>query len=242
VARRARRVARRARRSRRRGRRVLRLFPGSLRRPVSGPEQAETILGTATGLGMGCSIVRPAGPWAGERGREAVGGVPCGDGRRDPGEDWLLVLTRTRSCRRASRIVILTELAAAEATTSRRSSCGSGTSRSRSPVSRGRSGTARRGISMPGDCSGRTRRSGSRGRTTSTSSVIRRSRGSCGGTSGSTRSSRRACRSAGRAPAGVPRRGSPPGAGGVLRRPRPCSASRTRIGGASTTDVTVTPT
>lgn len=45
-------------------------FPGALRNPASGPEQAETILRTAAGLGVGCTIHSPRQPWwSGEVGK-----------------------------------------------------------------------------------------------------------------------------------------------------------------------------
>lgn len=41
------------------------LFPGSIRRPASGSEQADTIARTAAGAGMGCTIHVPREPWWG---------------------------------------------------------------------------------------------------------------------------------------------------------------------------------
>ncbi|MFE6362970.1 hypothetical protein ACFVP3_23600 [Streptomyces sp. NPDC057806] len=41
------------------------LFPGSIRRPASGGEQADTIARTAAGAGIGCTIHVPRKPWWG---------------------------------------------------------------------------------------------------------------------------------------------------------------------------------
>ncbi|WPH57636.1 hypothetical protein [Mycobacterium phage WXIN] len=42
-------------------------FPGALKKPYSGTEQADTILRTAAGAGMGCTIHSSRQPWWGER-------------------------------------------------------------------------------------------------------------------------------------------------------------------------------
>lgn len=42
-------------------------FPGALRKPFSGTEQAEAIQRTAAGAGMGCTIHTPRQPWWGDR-------------------------------------------------------------------------------------------------------------------------------------------------------------------------------
>lgn len=40
-------------------------FPGALSKPASGPEQVETILRVAAGVGIGCTIHQPRQPWWG---------------------------------------------------------------------------------------------------------------------------------------------------------------------------------
>lgn len=45
-------------------------FPGALKKPASGTEQAETIARTAAGLGIGCTIHAPRRPWSGASGGE----------------------------------------------------------------------------------------------------------------------------------------------------------------------------
>lgn len=40
-------------------------FPGAMRKPASSPEQAETLLRTANGAGIGCTIHVPRHPWWG---------------------------------------------------------------------------------------------------------------------------------------------------------------------------------
>jgi hypothetical protein len=89
------------------------LYPGSGRRPVSGPEQAETILATATGLGMGCSIVRPARAWAGDEVEKRSAAFRAAMAVATPVEDWLLVLDADEVVSPCRPDVILTELAAA---------------------------------------------------------------------------------------------------------------------------------
>ena len=42
-------------------------FPGALKRPYSGTEQAEAIQRTAAGAGMGCTVHTPRQPWWGTR-------------------------------------------------------------------------------------------------------------------------------------------------------------------------------
>lgn len=39
------------------------LFPGAVKKPASGSEQADTIARTAAGAGMGCTIHSPRAPW-----------------------------------------------------------------------------------------------------------------------------------------------------------------------------------
>jgi hypothetical protein len=68
------------------------LFPGSGRKPVSGPEQAETILATATALGMGCTIVRPQRAWAGNEVGKRDAAFKVANALAEPGRDWLLIM------------------------------------------------------------------------------------------------------------------------------------------------------
>lgn len=47
-------------------------FPGAFKKPYSGTEQADAILRTAAGVGMGCTIHQSRQPWSGRNGGEVA--------------------------------------------------------------------------------------------------------------------------------------------------------------------------
>lgn len=68
-------------------------FPGALQKPFSGTEQADTILHTAAGAGMGCTIHAPRRVWSGRNGGEVAKRdfmFRLGMAFATPGEDWFL--------------------------------------------------------------------------------------------------------------------------------------------------------
>lgn len=65
------------------------LFPGALRRPASGTDQAETILRTAAGAGIGCTIHAPRRPWWGNEVEKRDHMFRLGGTFAEPG-DWFL--------------------------------------------------------------------------------------------------------------------------------------------------------
>jgi hypothetical protein len=65
------------------------LFPGALRKPSSGIEQAETIAHTAAGAGMGCTIHAPLQPWWGGEVAKRDFMFRLGSTMAQPG-DWFL--------------------------------------------------------------------------------------------------------------------------------------------------------
>lgn len=67
------------------------LFPGALKKPASGPEQAETILRVAAGAGMGCTIHAPGEPWWGGEVEKRDTMFCIGAALTTP-DDWYLVV------------------------------------------------------------------------------------------------------------------------------------------------------
>lgn len=65
------------------------LFPGALRKPVSGPEQIETIHRVAAGTGMGVTVHAPREPWWGNEVEKRDFMFRLGEGIARPG-DWYL--------------------------------------------------------------------------------------------------------------------------------------------------------
>lgn len=66
-------------------------FPGALRKPASGGEQADTIARTAAGTGIGCTIHVPRSPWWGGE-VEKRDWMFKAAGLMTTSEDWLLVI------------------------------------------------------------------------------------------------------------------------------------------------------
>lgn len=67
------------------------LFPDSMIKPLSGPEQAETILRTAHGAGIGCTVHAPAQPWWGDQVEKRDFTFRLGETVADDG-DWYLII------------------------------------------------------------------------------------------------------------------------------------------------------
>jgi hypothetical protein len=65
------------------------LFPGALRKPASGTEQAEIILHTAAGAGIGCTIHAPRQPWWGNEVQKRAYMFRLAEGMTTA-DDWLL--------------------------------------------------------------------------------------------------------------------------------------------------------
>lgn len=66
------------------------MFPGATRKPASGSEQAETILHTAAGAGIGCTIQAPGRPWWGGEVEKRDAMFRLGMTFAEPGRDWFL--------------------------------------------------------------------------------------------------------------------------------------------------------
>lgn len=66
------------------------LFPGATTKPASGSEQAETILHTAAGAGIGCTIHSPRQPWWGNEVEKRDYMLQLGMTMAEPGVDWFL--------------------------------------------------------------------------------------------------------------------------------------------------------
>ncbi|MFF9310085.1 hypothetical protein ACF1BS_04155 [Streptomyces sp. NPDC014748] len=66
------------------------LFPGAVRTPASGSEQADTIAHVAAGAGMGCTIHVPRQPWWGNEVAKRDFMVQLAMTMAEPGVDWLL--------------------------------------------------------------------------------------------------------------------------------------------------------
>lgn len=66
------------------------LFPGAVRKPASGSEQADTIARTAAGLGMGCTVHVPREPWWGNEVGKRDFMMRLALTVAEPGADWLL--------------------------------------------------------------------------------------------------------------------------------------------------------
>lgn len=66
------------------------LFPGATRKPASGTEQAETILHTAAGAGIGCTVHAPGQPWWGNEVGKRDFMFRLGMTMAEPGVDWFL--------------------------------------------------------------------------------------------------------------------------------------------------------
>lgn len=65
------------------------LFPGAVRKPASGSEQAEVIAHTAAGAGVGCTIHAPRVPWWGNEVGKRNWMFQAGSLIAEPG-DWFL--------------------------------------------------------------------------------------------------------------------------------------------------------
>jgi hypothetical protein len=65
------------------------LFPGAVRKPASGMEQAEAIAHVAAGAGMGCTIHAPRQPWWGNEVEKRDFMFRLGSTMAEPG-DWFL--------------------------------------------------------------------------------------------------------------------------------------------------------
>jgi hypothetical protein len=65
-------------------------FPGALRKPASSAEQAEAILRTAAGAGIGCTIHSPRQPWWGNEVEKRDYMFRLGMTLAQPGTDWFL--------------------------------------------------------------------------------------------------------------------------------------------------------
>lgn len=65
------------------------LFPGALRKPSSGSEQAEVIAHAAAGAGMGCTVHTPNAPWWGNEVGKRDWMFRAGSLVAEPG-DWFL--------------------------------------------------------------------------------------------------------------------------------------------------------
>lgn len=66
------------------------LFPGAIRKPASGGEQADTIARTAAGSGIGCTIHVPREPWWGNEVGKRDAMFRLAMSIAEPGVDWLL--------------------------------------------------------------------------------------------------------------------------------------------------------
>lgn len=66
------------------------LFPGSTRKPFSGTEQADAILRTASGAGMGCTVHAARQPWWGGEIEKRDFMFKLGSTFADIGTDWFL--------------------------------------------------------------------------------------------------------------------------------------------------------
>ena len=66
------------------------LYPGAVRKPASGTEQAETIAHTAAGAGMGCTVHTPRQPWWGNEVEKRDFMFRLGSLVADGPEDWFL--------------------------------------------------------------------------------------------------------------------------------------------------------
>lgn len=65
-------------------------FPGALRKPVSGVDQVDTIVRTANGAGIGCTVHVPRQPWwSGEVGKRDFM-FRLGATFAEPDDDWFL--------------------------------------------------------------------------------------------------------------------------------------------------------
>lgn len=66
------------------------LFPGAIRKPASGSEQADTIARTAAGAGIGCTVHVPRAPWWGNEVGKRDFMFRLAMSIAEPGADWLL--------------------------------------------------------------------------------------------------------------------------------------------------------
>lgn len=66
------------------------LFPGAIRKPASGSEQADAIARTAAGAGIGCTVHVPREPWWGNEVGKRDFMLRLAMTAAEPGVDWLL--------------------------------------------------------------------------------------------------------------------------------------------------------
>jgi hypothetical protein len=65
-------------------------FPGAIRKPASGSEQADTIARTAAGAGIGCTIHAPRQPWWGNEVEKRGFMFDLAMTIAEPGNDWFV--------------------------------------------------------------------------------------------------------------------------------------------------------